>query len=100
MRRTRSPSLNKSSCTNSAGGTGGLATCDSSKNRADGHAESGEISFAKNITGHDFTGRENVGAVSNCRPLVHPHAEISKRDPRTQWICAEWRCVELLRPIR
>src|SRR5215471_5431793 len=88
------------------GDTRSFLSGDTSKDRADGHAETGEVAFPENIASHDFACREYVGTgvVSLAQPLnlsalVDLYPEIGKRDSRPQWIAVKrWR-VDTLRPM-
>src|SRR5262245_49538045 len=87
----------------SSGGTRSLLSRDASKHRSDGHAETGEIPFANDVSCHDFASRKNIRRRTeplHLRQFIHLHTEISKRDSRPQWISVERRTVDSLGPVR
>src|SRR5689334_20276862 len=95
MTMRRSPSAIGSG----TGGTRSFPSSNTSEYRADGHTESGQITFAENVTRHDLAGRKNVGVwlrllpqPLNLSPLIHLYTEIRKRDSRPQRVAIKrWR---------
>src|SRR5579872_2630443 len=93
------------SCIGSTDGKRSSLPGDAPEDGPDGHANSGQVPFAENITRHDFAGREDVGGWSpgfhqDARLLVHLYSEIRECNSGTKWIAEKWRLVDGLRPMR
>src|SRR6516164_6533578 len=89
----RSPSAMRSV----TGCTRGLPSGDAAEDRTDRHAEARQVTLTENVAGHDFTGRENVGARRQSlylASLIHFQPEIRKRDPGSQRVTEERRPVD------
>src|SRR4030095_15465975 len=74
------------------------------KDRADRQSEAGEITFAENISGHHFTGGENIfrrliALHDHTRLLVYGDAEIGKRNSRSKRIPVEGRRIDGACPV-
>src|SRR5437667_6766157 len=84
-------------------GTRSLPSRDSSEHRSDGHPESRQMAFAKNVTCHDLSGREDIcvrAQTLDFRSLIHLYAQIGESDSRPQRKTVEGRLVDGLCPVR
>ena len=73
----------------------GFPSSNPTKNTADRHANSSEISFAEHVSRHDFTAANMLDDVSvdhkETRRHIDLDAEIRERNARPQWITVERR---------
>src|ERR1700747_320176 len=77
---------------------------ESSEDRTDGQAETSEITLRKNISGHDFSCRENVlectpALIEDARAFVHRDSHVRKRDPRPQRQAVKRRAIDGQGPV-
>src|SRR4029077_11936297 len=77
---------------------------ESSEYRTDGQAETSEITLRKNISGHDFSCRENVlerpsALIHDARAFVHRDSHVRERDPRPQRQTVKRRSIDGHGPI-
>src|ERR1700730_14717585 len=77
---------------------------ESSEYRTDGQAETSQISLRKNISGHDFSCRENIlerasALIHDARAFVHRDAHVRKCDPWPQRQAVKRRQVDGHGPI-
>src|SRR5436309_15666773 len=83
----------------------GLFACDATERSADGDADSGDVSLAQHVAGHDLASSKNV----MCRtivlqdhlcPLGDCNTEVGERDAGSQWVGKKWRRIDCPRPMR
>src|ERR1700680_4528451 len=104
MVKMRAPSRAGSTC-GSVAKANRLLSSQATEDGTDQHPQAAEISFAQNVSGHDFSRGEYI---PSGMPAAHLHlsagiyfdAQVGKRDPGTQRIAQKRRTIDRSGPMR
>src|SRR5579872_7085018 len=90
--------------TSSPGTCRRLSARQSAEHGADRQAEASKITFGENVSGHDFSRRENIlkcapALIDDARAFVHLDSHVCERDPRPQRKPIKRRTIDRNRPV-